>query len=156
MMKTFLILFFLTISSFSFSQNVIVKLLNSSEKEVIEHMQNNLKEYSYRYDSLAKTDTLNVRVLEFILNKDSIETGILVYLFYFQSPYIDKCTSIRLIFYDELKFKKSFQTLTKRLHKINIFQWYDAENNLKVSTFYAKDHDVSNVSYYFMDIEPYN
>lgn len=153
-MKYLIISFFLFISSSNlFAQEIVVKLLNSSEDSIVNYVNAKLPNYElYRHDS--DTSDNFVKRLEFSLKKDSTsETGILVYLFYFETLNIDKCTGIRVVWYDEKKFKYSFHMLTPKLKKLSVNQWFDEENNIVLSTFFA---DKGNgVAFYFMDIQPY-
>lgn len=148
MRRLYTTVLFLLIGTVAFSQDVIVKLLSSTETEVIKHMHDNLKAYE-----LQPPDTSSVKYLEFILQSDSVKTGVLVYLFYFENPFLDRCTSIRLIFYDETIFKNAVKQLTYHFVKVNVFQWHDPKNNLQISTFFAKGATPDD-SFYFMDISP--
>lgn len=99
-----------------------------------------------------KTDVgdRNVKRLEYVLHRDSIATGILIYLFYFESVE-DSCTSIRLIFYDEKKFKNNFLNFSDKMIKLTRNKWLDPVNKLQLSTYVYVSN---NLTFYFMDIEP--
>lgn len=89
-----------------------------------------------------------VKRLEYVLDTDSTSTGILVYVFYFQKSTF--CTGIRLVFYDEDKYKKTFNDFSKTLVRINANHWKDSKNNVLLSTFIFSN---DKLTYYFLDIE---
>ena len=130
------------------SQSLVKQLLDSSPDSISYMMQKQLPKYQmYK----PKVDSIDVKRLEFSLMKDSTsDTGILVYLFYFENPAIDKCTGIRIVWYDEDVFKKYFQLLTLNSDKVGQNLWFDKVTNTTLSTFFAHS---DSVTFFFMDIQ---
>lgn len=142
-MKTIFFSILFLLSSYVYSQNI---LLNSEKDSIVSFMKDKRNNYKLTKDTLTM---YGFKYLEyFYSNKDIPDNGICAYIFYFESFFHDKCTSIRAIIIPE-KIESSVEKLNKTLTKVDTNKWMD---NISLFTLYTVRNLKTNDTFYVLDI----